>query len=143
MIRYLRHFISVFVLLLIFISSCQNENILNSQSAVLLEGNWQGQLNGHSLFLTLIEGRFESSPTITGSAHLSLDSFPSSFLVMGGTHNDKDSVWFALYKPATNGKENFQFRARIVTDSLIGLYKEFNDQSLMVDEGLWYTKRIP
>ena len=140
--RYLQSANAIIILLILYLISCEKENIVSSSPA-LVEGNWQGQLNGRSLFLTLIEGRFENSPTITGSAHLSTDSFSTSFLVIGGTHNGKDSVWFGLYKPEIHGKENFQFRARMAADSLNGIYKEFDDQSLMVNNGPWYTIRIP
>ena len=140
--RYPRYSNVIIILLIVQLISCEKENIVNSSPA-LVEGNWQGRLNGRVLFLTLIEGRFENSPTLTGSAHLSGDSFHTSLLVMGGTHNGKDSVWFGLYKPEIFGKENFQFRARITADSLNGIYKEFDEQSLMVNNGLFYTKRIP
>ncbi|UCF64215.1 MAG: hypothetical protein JSW33_16910 [bacterium] len=138
----LRSFLYICVPIACYLLGCKN-NLPNSPLSVLVEGSWKGQLNSHSFFLTLIEGEFENSPTVTGSAHLSVDSVFTSFLVMGGTHNGIDSLWFSLYLTDHQGKESFQMRGKILADSLQGTYKELDPHSQLVGYGEWQTSRIP
>jgi len=140
--NYLKTLVYLFIPIAFYLSGCQ-ENVSDSPLSILVEGSWKGQLNSHVLFLTFIEGEFENSPTVTGSAHLPVDSVLTSFLVMGGIHNGIDSLWFSLYQTDYQGKESFQLRGKIFADSLVGIYKEFDQQSQLVGYGEWYTKRIP
>ena len=140
--RYLKFFLISLILFTCGLPGCR-ENPSDTPLFVLVEGSWQGQLNSNTLFITFIEGEFEGSPTVTGSAHLPVDSIYTSLIVMGGTHNKVDSLWFGLYQEDRYEKGLFQMRAKIYPDSLFGIYKKFDEQSHIVESGEWTVKRIP
>lgn len=134
----------ILFIVLIFCQGCGREkNPVNSQSFLIFQGSWEGTLDNHYLLITLIEGKFEDSPTLTGSAYLGPDSQATPYLIMNGTHNGKDSLWFALYKTPITGKEEFHLKGSIVYNNISGVFTQFAGQNKIISKGNWQVKRVP
>ncbi len=132
------------ITLLTFIFSCQSIN--DSGGNFLLsgvEGNWKGYLETDSLFLTFIEGRFENSPTLSGSGHISAYSTCQNYLIMGGTLFRPDSLLFSLCPVPFEGKKSFLCRGQLRHDTLSGSFAYYDSSGLQLGNGLWWSKRIP
>jgi hypothetical protein len=135
----------VIIISILFISlTCESEkNPTQSDFYVLAQDSWEENLDHNQLLLTLIEGSFEDSPTLTGSATLQSDTLMNTYLIMNGTYNKKDSLWFALYDTSLQGKEEFHLRGEITHDIISGTYTQFDNQSHIINKGSWQVKRIP
>ncbi len=135
----------IIIISILFISlACESEkNPVQSNFFVLVQGSWEGSLDHDQLLLTFIEGSFEDSPTLTGSATLQSDTLMNTYLIMNGTHNKKDSLWFALYDTALQDKEEFHLRGAITNDIISGMFTQFDNQSNVMNKGSWQVKRIP
>ncbi len=130
------------VFLFLILLSCENRNISGPVS-VNLEGTWYGSLDGDSLFLTLIQGLFEDSPTLTGSGSIISDSIHLNYLIMGGTITRDDSVIFSLNPPNSSSKESYFLKGFSSGNRLDGIYRKYNEQGILADAGNWKTIRIP
>jgi hypothetical protein len=108
-----------------------------------VEGTWKGYLAQDSLFLTFIEGRFENSPTLSGSATISSDSISRNCIIMSGTFPGNDSLLFSLYTFPLRGKESFFCRGQLRHDTLSGAFTYYDSSGLQLGKGSWWSKRIP
>lgn len=135
----------IIIISFLFINlACESEkNPTQSDFYVLVQGSWEGNLDHNQLLLTFIEGSFEDYPTLSGSATLQSNTSMNTYLIMNGTHNKKDSLWFALYDTTLQGKEEFHLRGTITNDIISGMFTQFDDQSKVINKGSWQVKRIP
>jgi hypothetical protein len=108
-----------------------------------VEGTWKGYLAQDSLFLTFIEGQFENSTTLSGSANISSDSTSKNCIIMSGAFMGKDSLLFSLYTIPLKGKESYLCRGKLRHDTLSGSFAYYDSNGRILDEGSWGSKRIP
>lgn len=134
-------FVLLFIIISFTIFNCNNEN--NSPYYILVEGNWQGTINGDTLFITFIEGMFENFPTVSGAAHITNDSQTVAYQIMNGTHNQVETVWFALYEIPVEGKEDYEFVGNIVGSTIEGTFSQFDSISTVIRTGFWEVGRVP
>lgn len=113
----------------------------SSDSHVLVEGVWHGQLDQGDLVLTFIEGEFEGGATVTGSAYLSSAATGQPFFINGGTHNRVDSVWFSLYPIPTPGKESLFLRGGVRPDQIQGSFQQYDSTGQRIGSGSWQVRR--
>ncbi len=102
-----------------------------------------GTLDSLNLVLTFVEGEFENSPTVSGSGFIRSQSEPSAYLVMNGTHNRSDRVFFSLYKIPLVGKEEFQLDGTLDHASISGSFTQFDNLGNQLRTGNWRVQRIP
>lgn len=125
-------------------SGCEGERAVAPTYYILVEGTWDGTLAGDTgMMATFIEGRFENSPTVTGSVQLKMDNETVTYLVMNGTHNQVDSVWFSLYRIPLAGKEEYHISGAVKGKTLEGVYHQLDPRGQTVSTGTFAVQRIP
>lgn len=135
----------IIIISILFISlACESEkNPAQSHYYLSIQGSWEGNLDHNQLLLTFIEGSFEDYPTLSGSATLQSDTLMNTYLIMNGTHNRNDSLWFALYDTDLQSKEEFHLQGKITNNIVSGMFTQFDNQSNVINKGSWQVKRIP
>jgi uncharacterized cupin superfamily protein len=135
--------IAVFIGTLSLFAACQKENTTQPTIYVLVEGSWQGTLDSNRIDITFIEGEFEGGPTLSGSAHLINSTQTIEYLIMNGTTNRTDSIWFSLYKVPVITKEDYHLRGVVKGNIIQGSFEQFDQNGNIVKSGTWQAQRIP
>jgi hypothetical protein len=136
-------FLTVTVGVMALFSACQNENTVEPTAYVLVQGTWQGTLDSNPFDITFIEGEFEGGPTLAGSAHLIDQTQTVFYLVMNGTHNRRDTVWFSLYEVPVVSKEDYHLKGAVSGGTISGTYEELSQNGIILKIGTWQVKRFP
>jgi hypothetical protein len=124
-------------------SACQKDGTVEPATHVLVQGTWQGTLDDKPFDITFIEGEFERGVTLSGSAHLSKDTQTVFYLVMNGTHNRVDTVWFSLYKVPVVAKEDYHLKGVLRYTTISGAFRELNSNGEVIRSGTWQVERVP
>jgi hypothetical protein len=106
----------------------------------LVEGTWAGTLDSDSLMLTFIEGEFEGSPTLSGSAFITTDTNASSYIIMSGSHDRQNNISFALYKYPVIGKDDFLFKGTLNSNKIDGTFSKYDQSGNIIHSGNWSVK---
>lgn len=143
MLKISRQTVSIFLILsFYFLSSCQKNNTVGPQLMKVAEGTWYGDFAGEKIVFTIIEGEFEQSVTITGTAYLQSDTSSAAYQIMNGGRNDT-SLLFSLYKIPLVGKEDYHVRGEIKNQFFSGNFDRLNSGGKIVQSGTFQVKRIP
>ncbi len=128
----------LFVFFLFFLISCEKES--TSPNFTLVEGTWVGTLGSDSLVLTFIEGEFEGSPTLSGSAFITTDTSASSYIIMSGSHDRQKNILFALYKYPVVGKSDFILKGILNYNKIDGTFTRYDQSGNIIHSGNWAVK---
>jgi len=132
-----------FLILFLFLYSCKKGDIVQPTSHKLVQGIWQGSIDSTSLDITFIEGEFEDSPTVTGSAHITNNDTTLFYLIMNGTDDGAKTVQFSLYKVPVVTKEDYHMKGTRNGATINGTFQELNQNGDIIKSGKWNVKRIP
>lgn len=134
----------IFIVVFMALLGCENSStpVGPDQNSGSVQGTWLGKMDASEILVTLIEGEFENSATITGSASIGEADHAAAFLVMSGTRAKNDSVIFALYDPSLQGPQDFLLSATVSHDTLSGVFQQFQGNE-RVSRGTWFAKRVP
>ena len=127
------------ILFLFTLMSCKSVTS-TTDNMKLVEGTWVGQLDADSLVLTFIEGEFEGSPTLSGSAFIPSRTTPSTYIIMNGSRDRQDKIYFALYKYPVVAKEEFHLQGTVAYGEIKGTFTRFDESGGISKTGNWSAK---
>jgi len=127
---------------LILLFNCEAENGLEAESMKLAEGTWHGDFANSKVVFTIIEGIFEESITITGTAYLTTDTSATAYQIMNGNRN-KNSLTFALYSLPIKDKEEYHIQGEIKNQYFEGSFDHLDSNGKTLHTGEFTVERIP
>ena len=130
------------ILLPCFVYSCRKNNDLAPEMMKVAEGTWYGDFADDKIVFTIIEGEFEGSVTITGTAFLQSDTSSSAYQIMNGSRNVQ-SLLFSLYKIPLAAKEDYHVRGEIKNQFFSGTFDRLNSKGEIIQFGTFHVERIP
>ena len=138
----------VLLCLLVSFWSRKKDNSVEPTSAgathyVLVEGVWQGTLEGRPFDVTFLESEFEGSPTVSGSAHVTEEARSTLYMVGSGAHNRRDSVWFALYPVPKVTGGSYILKGAVTGATIAGSYRQANENRGTIKSGTWEVRILP
>jgi hypothetical protein len=142
---------SLFMTTLLFLCGCGHTEEMSSRVASrdnipgytkIVEGNWIGTIDQDTIFLTVLEGEFEGGPMLGGSAHITRGGHSTTYEIVNGTNNKKDTVWFSLYKINVKGRGDFNLKGHVDGTNIRGTFEQYNGAGTHIGNGRWDVHRL-